>query len=93
VTLQLTDEEVAILRHHGRALPLPAAVVDKLLDAVDVREPGWYLVQTVHAEAPRPRWWSGKKWFWGPDHENNWSGPAVVTDDSAAVRLYMEEER
>jgi hypothetical protein len=85
VEIDLDEAEVLALRTGGQ---VPLSLRDKLGDAVHILDVGWYLVDTDHADAPRPRWWGGRGWLWGPDGER-----AVVNNPTDAERLYLADER
>jgi hypothetical protein len=89
VEIDLDEAEVLALRTGGQ---VPLSLRDKLGDAVHIREVGWYLVTTSHSSHPRPRWWSGVGWYWGPDAVMS-HAPAIVHDDSESERLYTADER
>jgi hypothetical protein len=90
VEIELSEPEVLILRTGGQ---VPLSVRDKLGDAVYIRPVGWYLVDTAHAPEPRPRWWDGTEWWWGPDQTLQSGGPAIVHSTSEPERLYLADER
>jgi hypothetical protein len=89
VEIDLSESEVLVLRTGGQ---VPLSVRDKLGDAVYIRPVGWYLVNTDHGSGPRPRWWSGTDWYWGPDRVSE-SGAAVVDETLGTERLYLGDER
>jgi hypothetical protein len=91
VEIDLDEAEVLALRTGGQ---VPLSLRDKLGDAVHIRDVGWYLVETAHSSAPRPRWWDGDYWWWGPDRSDRGAGPAIVGPLAGdPVRLYTEDER
>jgi hypothetical protein len=89
VEIDLDEAEVLALRTGGQ---VPLSLRDKLGDAVHIREVGWYLAATGHSESPRPRWWSGTDWHWGPDRVGG-SSRAIVDETLGMERLYTADER
>jgi hypothetical protein len=89
ITINVDEAEVLALRTGGQ---VPLSLRDKLGDAVHIREVGWYLVPTAHASSPRPRWWDGTRWLWGPDR-NTSVDSSVVLDEIFTERLYLADER
>jgi hypothetical protein len=60
-------------------------------DAVHIREVGWYLVHSPSVGHPRPRWWNGTSWLWGPDRFEH--SVAIVDETRGTERLYLADER
>jgi hypothetical protein len=89
VEIDLSESEVLALRTGGQ---VPLSLRDKLGDAVHIRDVGWHLVSTSHSPHPRPRWWSGEGWYWGPDGVQHGS-VAIVHDATNSERLYLADER
>jgi hypothetical protein len=91
VEIDLDEAEVLALRTGGQ---VPLSLRDKLGDAVHIREVGWYLVTTEQVPNPRPRWWDGTNWWWGPDRKGI-GHPAVIEHwmNEPIQRLYTEDER
>lgn len=85
VKIDMTDVEVAA----ARSGVITEAVVDKIRDVVDIREVGWYLVDTSGKGGlrRRPRWWDGRYWKYDPN--GNYSNVYRV---ELAERLYLAEE-
>jgi hypothetical protein len=88
IEIDLSESEVLILRTGGQ---VPLSVRDKLGDAVYIRPVGWYLIYSPSVGQPRPRWWTGTDWVWGPDGAER--SPAIVDETFGTERLYLADER